>query len=364
MWKLRREALRIWRQFTFASMHFVEQAWFRLYRARHGDGIWLDGEGPQTDKVAIFLVYQPDGLGASAGITCAHLAAKGYSVHLVSNAPLSENDLDMVRPHCARILQRPNHGYDFGGYQKAILDLLESGVSPSRLLLLNDSIWFPLFGDCDLLNRLEAMEADLAGPVYYAHRSPHLRHLQSYMMLFSRRAVESAAFVHFWRCYKMSNNKLRTVRNGEMRLTEACVRGGLAMSTLRTAREAADLSKLSPQARDAVAAYEGPRGKYSDDTPDGADGPRVGRYILTNHPLVNLELFKLGFVKKDGAPNYLCQRSALFDPPCRDILAQMLPEIRDEIKADLVRRGQGVRLPRDSAERSGAAGLRRGVWRV
>lgn len=343
-WKIRREALRIWRQLAFIPMHPIEQARFRLHNAMRTDAHdVVIGIGAPTNKIAVFLIYQPKGLNESACVTCAHLVKAGYSVYLVSNARLAKHDIERARPFCTRIIQRPNHGYDFGGYKQAILEILDSDARPSRLLLLNDSIWFPLFKDCDLLERLEAMDADLAGPVYYDHRSEHRRHLQSYMVMFGPRAIESKAFEQFWRSYVMSNNKHRTIRNGEMRLTHACVSGGLKVAALRSAHEMPDLKTLGKEARNTVATYDtqrlkdvGQRRRKLRGDPD----QREGCYILTNHPIVNLEVFNLSLLKKDSAETYLRQRCALFAPECGHIIERMHPTVRDEISEDLSRRTQ------------------------
>ncbi|OOZ36337.1 hypothetical protein BOW51_07730, partial [Solemya velesiana gill symbiont] len=45
----------------------------------------------QLDNIAIFLVYQPQGILISTIKTCNHLVANGYSVFVISNAQLSEN---------------------------------------------------------------------------------------------------------------------------------------------------------------------------------------------------------------------------------------------------------------------------------
>jgi len=219
-WKIRRELLRISSQVTSIPIHPFEQAWFRFhehlfpekYRTHQG----LQGT---HDKTAIFLVFQPDGIRGSVAETCRHLNAKGFNVELVSNAPLCEAEIAALRPLCRRITERPNHGYDFGGYRHALIRLFNEGDQPSRLLLLNDSIWFPISEDCDLLDRLQAIETDLAGPVYYQHRHERKSHLQSYMVLLSRKALQSRNFQEFWVSYKSSNSRQRTIRNGEMRMT-------------------------------------------------------------------------------------------------------------------------------------------------
>ncbi len=258
--------------------------------------------------------------------TCRHLTASGYAVHLVSNAPLQPSEIARLRPLCRRIIERPNHGYDFGGYRQAILECLGSGLPIRRLLILNDSVWFPALRDCDLLQRLHATGADLAGAVYYDHRSPHRVHLQSYLVAFSARAVASAAFRAFWRGYAMSNNKVRTIRNGEMRLTRVCLEAGLSVAALYTAHQAPDLQDLPACVRAHTADYDRDRAATLSDADSGGEGARGG-YILSNHPVVNIEVLGFPILKKDRGAPYRLQRDALRAPEAAGLRARLEPSV-------------------------------------
>lgn len=323
-WKIRRELLRIWRQLVFVLLHPVEQAWFRLHR-HLCPGAYRTQDGAQlpTGHVAIFVIYQPGALQDTVLTTCQHLGVAGYTVHLVSNAPLTDAEVARLHPLCGLITQRPNHGYDFGGYQQAILTCLDDNPPPTRLLLVNDSIWFPALMNCDLLDRLHATGADVAGAVYYDHRTPRRAHLQSYLIAFSERALASDAFRSFWRDYAMSNNKVRTVRNGEMRLTHACREAGLTVAALHSAYEAPDLSPLSACTRAELAAYDRARmGGYALSRAGGGCG-----YVLSNHPVVNFGLWGFSILKKDRSAPYRAQRAALRAPEWASLRARMEPSV-------------------------------------
>lgn len=329
-WKVWREALRIWRQLVFVPTHPVEQAWFRVtrryfpHRFRTSEG----GQSPAPD-VAVFLVNQPNGLQDTVAATCRHLAGKGYAVHLVANGGLRADDLQRVLPYCARVVERPNHGYDFGGYQAAILSLPDAGAAPGRLLLLNDSIWFPALQDCRLLDGLHALGADVAGPVHYSHRSAYRSHIQTYLIAFSARARESSAFRDFWRTYAMSNNRVRTIRNGEMRLTHVLRSAGLTVAALHDAHAAVDLGDLPPADAQAVRLYDRHR-----DMQAASQAPEArGGYILSNHPRVNFRLLGLAILKKDRGGDYRRQRLALMAPEAADLRAMMTPEVLAAVAA-------------------------------
>jgi hypothetical protein len=338
-WKLRREALRLWRMVRFIPEHLVERLWFRLHpRIAPGAYRTHDGQQPRSGAIAIFLVHQPLGLQETVPATCRHLAEAGYTVHLVSNGRLPAADIDRLLPLCARIVERPNHGLDFGGYRQEILACLDGGAAPEKLLLLNDSIWFPALDDCDLLDRLEALGADVAGPVYYAHRNPRRAHLQSYMLLFSRRALASEGFARFWRSYAMSNNKVRTIRNGEMRLTRVCREAGLSVAALHDAYEASDLTGLPAALRAEVEAFDAvrsadPVGVATISVTKKPASARRGGYLLSSHPAVMIGVLNFPILKKDRSTPYLRQRQALRAPGAEALVRRLTPEVRAAVAA-------------------------------
>jgi hypothetical protein len=358
-WKLRREALRLWRMLTFLPMHPVEQAWFRLHPHFFPAAQRVhEGAQPPSGAIAIFLIHQPKGLQDTVLATCRHLVAAGYRVHVVSNAPLSAEDIVRLRPLCGRIVERPNHGLDFGGYRQEILACLSGTRAPERLLLLNDSIWFPVLRNCDMLHRLEGLGADLAGPVHYAHRNPKRAHLQSYCILFSARAVASSAFRAFWRGYAMSNNKVRTIRNGEMRLTRMCREGGLSVAALHDAHEVTVLDALPPEARAAVTANDAARAQGEVARSDGTAAQRGG-YLLSNHPAVNIGLLSFPILKKDRGLPYRLQRRALLSGEGIDLRDRLLPVMRDAIEGwDIPEAGDVRRLVSQATLTSSTAKVR------
>jgi Rhamnan synthesis protein F len=233
-WKIVREADRLRLQILAAAGPLWEPWVQRRYdRSRDQNLTVTQGEREVGTKVAIYLIYEPNGVLASTIEACRLLEAAGYAPLVVSNAPLDAAALATLTPLAWRIIQRPNYGYDFGGYRDGILHVVESGIVPDRLLVMNDSIWYPLGGVDTLLPRLEASGLDVAGTLVHRafrkglRRRRPIRVIESYLFLFNRKAFESPAFRTFWRGYRLSSNKVNAVRRGERRLAEAMLAGGL-----------------------------------------------------------------------------------------------------------------------------------------
>lgn len=187
-----------------------------------------------TDRVAVVVLFQPNGLAPSVQLTLDHLARNRFSVVLVSNAPLGPDDRAALARSSAVLLERPNVGYDFGGYRDGIRYLWSLRHALSRLVLMNDSTWFPLRRDDDSLARMEALGADLAGHVYKTEdrRNRLQDHIESHLLMFSRDFLASDGFRQFWRRYRMSDDRGTTIRFGEKGLSQFAIRSGLKVRAL------------------------------------------------------------------------------------------------------------------------------------
>lgn len=236
-WKIRRELLRVWHQaYDIASIPAD-----RFRQKKHDVDFpkrvhLLDGSQGVDRKVALFLIYQPGRVANSVLVTCGDLVARGFAILLVSNTPIDAADLERLKPLCWRIAIRPNFGYDFGGYRDGLRVIHEAGLDPDRLVILNDSIWYPTNPDCALLDRLETQGEAFTGPVFIgnAERSPANRHFQSFFFLIRREALQSAAFLAYWRNGRVSSRKRVVLKQGEKGFSQAMFSGGFGGNPLPT----------------------------------------------------------------------------------------------------------------------------------
>jgi len=152
VWKLKRELARIGQKLrmpfslirALVSKHFYDRNKPNLIRL-------IAGKIALHPDVAIALIYQPTGLQDSLIETCRHLVSNGFSPFIVSNAPLNNHDRARLSEQSFLIMERSNFGYDFGGYRDRILHLLDVGIFPSNLLVINHSIWFPVPDETELI---------------------------------------------------------------------------------------------------------------------------------------------------------------------------------------------------------------------
>lgn len=225
-WKVRRELGRLAQQARAIPELFFEPVMQRRHDRLFASRVATDeGAIACGEKVAVVLIFQPLGIAESVFGMIAHLVGRGYAPLVVSNTPLAACDRERLRPICWRMAERPNYGYDFGGYRDAILLLDRWQVAPERLLILNDSIWFPLWEDETLIRRLEDADADVAGTILRNRDGEHF--LESYCYMIRGSLLADPQFSRYWSALKLSSNKYKVIRRGERGFSRAMLSAGL-----------------------------------------------------------------------------------------------------------------------------------------
>lgn len=252
-WKIRRELTRLATQIGTIPRRLTDPFAFRQYSRRRWDVVTQTrGQVPPGQKICIFLLYQPVQLAGSVLETCDFFCSKGYSVLVVANGGLQPAALDLLLPRCWHVLERPNFGYDFGGFQDGVLFLEQAGIAPDNLIILNDSIWFPMSGSATVIADLERSPHDVTGLLMHlparndeagfsaangaeaGHKARRRRteHIESYLIAVRRDVFASATFQGFWRHYVPSSAKHVTITRGEIGFSKAMAAGGLKVGGL------------------------------------------------------------------------------------------------------------------------------------
>jgi hypothetical protein len=350
LWKVKRELRRFGMQVGRLPWFVASPIARRIYDHQKHQYIRITpGDVQQSTEVAILLIYQPQGLLKSTLHTLKHLRSRNISPLVVSNAPLSDADRARLLPYAWQVMERPNFGYDFGGYRDGILHILDIGVHPSRLYVLNDSIWFPVQEDSDLLEQARDSGADLFGFVLNTRvRASYRRHIQSYFFSFSGSLVAQPAFEQHWRNLFLTNNKDLVVRRCEIPMTNAFRRKGYSVAFRYTYADGAEaLKALDNETLHRVITYHAKvdtkNARYlqrhlTSNTLDDAWRDRVlqdigagifEKYFLITHPAVLFGQLRSPLLKKDRQEIYQLQRAELLAGGFDEDFA---PVVRDEIR--------------------------------
>ncbi|MCL4187671.1 MAG: hypothetical protein KJZ85_08690 [Rhodobacteraceae bacterium] len=202
-------------------------------------------------RMAVCLVFAAHGVPGSQLLALEHLTAAGYAAVVVSNLPLAAPDRDALAARAWRVVERANFGYDFGGYREGIRQVAPLLAGLDRLVLLNDSVWYPVpVEGADWLAAAEATGADFVGAVANDFAPPFPLedwrgvgwrhdpaapgfHYCSFALSLGPDVLRDPGFTAFWRRLALTGNKHDTVRRGEVGLTRwALERGHSHAATL------------------------------------------------------------------------------------------------------------------------------------
>lgn len=221
-WKIAREARRLFDQIRVIILQpYFKWKQFHYEMKRESLVSVTQGLQPMENDLVIFLLYQPNGIPASVLHTLDNIASQRMAAMVVLNSDISDEDYNRIKSRSALIMKRPNFGYDFGGYRDAVMYCLDEKYSLNTITLLNDSIWFPVFKECDHLSRMREKSASLVGYVY-SHSSKRRKnaHVQSYFFMFrGAQILDSSDFKLFWRNLRLSDSRHFTIRNSELKMT-------------------------------------------------------------------------------------------------------------------------------------------------
>lgn len=366
-WKVRRETTRLVGQITglpaalYNLPKRLSEPKRRAEYERNFDKLTKVDEGNILfgKKLAIYLIYQPTGIVKSSLMTLDWLVSHGYSPIVVANSEIHQRDMLSLLSRVSLLLRRPNFGYDFGGYKDGIRLINRYEANPERVIIMNDSIWLPMGSnlmsqleerrDLDVVGLLEdeKINHDAAGG-----RPSGRKHIESYFYMVGAAAWKSDAFQTFWRDYKMTDIKSKTIRFGEIGFTQTMAQAGLTTGALTSREEF--LAKLS--ARDdqflatalAYASYgdtdlrnEGHRLKtlevggpdWRDQVYDHMRRCVNRKRFNTTLCFANDKLFGTLFMKKNREVVFVEMRKSYLNAVDAGILSAPPAEILDEIRA-------------------------------
>jgi len=256
-WKIKRELSRIGGQITGLPRTLArlpsrlrEPSRRRAHDAAFPGNLQVHaGSVAASKRVAVYVLYQPQGVSRSTFDTCGWLSSTGQAPIVISNAPLVARDREALRSCAWQVVERENFGYDFGAYRDGIGLARLGAPDAERLLLLNDSVW--LFASDDLDRQVLAVDADLVGLLQdekVAHDAAGSRatdkvYVESYFLSISRALLHSDLFRRFWSDYQMTDDKPATVRRGELGWSRTVQQGGFRLGSV--SRRAVFLERLA-----------------------------------------------------------------------------------------------------------------------
>lgn len=162
-----------------------------------------------------------------------HLMNSGVKVVLVVNTDIDPSEIVIAAVLLDRLsaaFVRENLGFDFAAWAHAYA-LCHGPSEWSRLFLVNDSIVGPLSANdfAAVIERVRKSEADLIGLTENVKPLPHV---QSFFLVFSRRALESQTLQRLFNSMHSLPTKELVIDVYETRVTQRLVDAGLKTEVL------------------------------------------------------------------------------------------------------------------------------------
>ena len=246
-WKIKRELKRVFSQAANMPGSLADDYLSGQKYGFNPDAIrQTKGQVPVSTEACIFLIYPDRGILSSHLQVLEQMKAEGIYPVLVSNIPLTDAQRAVLAPLCGLMLERPNAGYDFGGYRDAVLLIEDMLGQLDRLFILNDSVWVipsapswfaqaraagtqfvgatSNYGNA---NRIYEGASDAPWGYTPTHKNFHYA---SYALMFDDSILQSKSFLEYWRRIRLSDAKKKTVRRGEIGLTQHLMAKGFSHS--------------------------------------------------------------------------------------------------------------------------------------
>jgi hypothetical protein len=163
-------------------------------------------------KHAIFLIFQPHKTPWYVLNALDALSEAGINVLLVVNHDLTAERRSELKESCNRIMIRDNSGFDMGGYKDGTL-ALHMTEKPSRVIYMNDSVYYFREGLTELLRRLTESDYDVSAT--FENWEIH-HHFQSFCYSISGRLFAHPAIQGFWRSYLPVSSRRWAIHEGEV----------------------------------------------------------------------------------------------------------------------------------------------------
>lgn len=168
--------------------------------------------------IAALVYYEPDGNVSLSVLTLLNsLRDHGTGIVIITNTRLSALQKEIFSEYAIRVVTRGNTGFDFGCYKDFFNVVLPDYSEVTRVIILNDSVYYIEKGMSDFVLGLLGPE-DVIAP-FENWGEGH--HIQSFCVSCASSVVENNNFKKFWREYIPVNNRLYAIENGEKLLTSA-----------------------------------------------------------------------------------------------------------------------------------------------
>ena len=176
-----------------------------------------------STKIALFSHYDAENEIKPYVTYYLESLSKLADIIFVSTAEgLTQEQLDAIEPYCKDIIVKKNVGYDFGAWKSGIDYLGQTLESYETLILCNDSAFGPLQPLEPIFDKMQKYDVwTMSDNMEISY------HLQSYFMVYSKKAFRSPTFQDFWTNFKIYHDKQTLIEHNEIGYSQDLIDSGL-----------------------------------------------------------------------------------------------------------------------------------------
>jgi hypothetical protein len=214
-------------------------------RVWRGDRVARDGA-----EVVVLAHYDAPGVMSPAflDLVGAFAAADRDVVVCSTSVAAAGEGLDAVLPLTHAVCAVPNTGHDWGAYQAGLRFVLDE-LAPRSVVLANDSVYVVPDRLGPFLDRLGALDADLAGATDSDELVPHL---QSYLLRLSAAALSGPLVEELLTTYVPLAEKELVIHSYELGFCRRAREHGMELGAVHPLRELAESALREGTATESV----------------------------------------------------------------------------------------------------------------
>ena len=165
-------------------------------------------------------------------------------VFVTTSEKIHSSQLAKIEKYLFMHVVKKNCGYDFMSW-KTGLNLVENYKEYETILLLNDSIFFPLIDPREMFEIMQEKKLDFWG-IYDANVPKY--YIQSFFWVFNKEIIKSKMFSDFWNNCEILNDKSEIIRKYEFGFTSLALAQGFKVgSYIKTSDVVKKLCETNPK---------------------------------------------------------------------------------------------------------------------
>lgn len=182
----------------------------------------------------------------------ADLKKNNFDIVFISSSPLSDEDVEKLKPYASLIIEKTNIGLDFSSWHIGLKEL-KFGKKYSYLLLTNDSVFGPVYSLENIFSTAKKSDVDMFG---IADSMEINYHLQSYFLYFKSSIINSSAWLSFWNNFKLTDNKQQIIDEYEIGLSQFMLKNNFKLGAYSSYTQLAQDLNITVNCNQSLAFYK------------------------------------------------------------------------------------------------------------